>query len=832
MGRSAEKLRVAAAVLASVATVQAQGNFTQPGPAWNHEDYTTSPPVYPSPNTTGAGGWEAALEKAKNWVAQLTTDEKALLVTGTEGPCVGNIAPIPRLNFTGLCFQDGPLAIRQATYASVFPAGLTVAAAWDRSLAYLRGKAIAEEYKGKGSHVILGPVSGPLGRSGLGGRNWEGFSPDPYLTGALMEDTIKGHQDVGVQACAKHYIGNEQETQRNPSTSANNQTIEAISANIDDRTLHELYLWPFQDAVKAGVSSIMCSYNRINASYGCQNSKLLNGVLKDELGFEGWVVSDWMATHAGYHAADAGLDMNMPGGLEFSKSVPSLWGANLTTSVNNGSLDISRLDDMAHRIMTPYFWLGQDNFPAVDPSTPSTQRTWNESTYRYNFTYGDEVVDVRADHAELIREIGSAGTVLLKNTNNALPLKSPKNIGVFGNDAGDLTDGLYFANLISEDGFEYGVLPVAGGSGTGRLTYVVSPLEAIKAKAGPDALVQYVLNNTQLAQDNGFIFADDGPSSVILPSPPEVCLVFLKTWASEGYDRSSLLVDWNGTSVVETVAASCSNTIVITHSSGLNVLPFADHPNVTAIIAAHLSGQEVGNSIVDILWGDVNPSGKLPYTIAKKEEDYDFVPILNSTELLETEDPNAWQDDFVERLLIDYRHFDYYNQSVQYEFGFGLSYTTFSIGNISITKSLDNSAEISPLPPQEKVVPGGNPALWKTLYRITTTLTNTGSVPGATVPQLYLSLPQIPGSEDVTPLKQLRGFDKVSLQAGETKEVTFELTRRDLSYWDVVSQQWTISPGTFGVEVGLSSRDIHAMASFTPIAEAEASTYTYRPRRV
>lgn len=318
-----------------------------------------------------------------------------------------------------------------------------------------------------------------------------------------MEDTIKGHQDVGVQACAKHYIGNEQETQRNPSTSPNNQTIEAISANIDDRTLHELYLWPFQDAVKAGVSSIMCSYNRINASYGCQNSKLLNGVLKDELGFEGWVVSDWMATHAGYHAADAGLDMNMPGGIQFSQSVPSLWGANLTTSVNNGSLDISRLDDMAHRIMTPYFWLGQDNFPAVDPSTPSTQRTWAESTYRYNFTYGDEVVDVRDDHAELIREIGSAGTVLLKNTNNALPLKSPKNIGVFGNDAGDLTNGLYFANLVSEEGFEYGVLPVAGGSGTGRLTYVVSPLEAIKAKAGPDALVQYVLNNTQIAQDNG-----------------------------------------------------------------------------------------------------------------------------------------------------------------------------------------------------------------------------------------------------------------------------------------------------------------------------------------
>lgn len=244
-----------------------------------------------------------------------------------------------------------------------------------------------------------------------------------------------------------------------------------------------------------------CSYNRLNESYGCQNSKLLNGVLKEELGFQGWVVSDWMATHAGYHAADAGLDMNMPGGIEFTKSVPSLWGANLTTSVNNGSLSESRLDDMAHRIMTPYFWLGQDeaSFPPVDGDTPSTQRTWAEDTYRYNFTYGPSHIDVRADHAKLIREIGAAGNVLLKNTNNALPLKNPKNIGVFGNDAADLTNGLYFISL-PDPGYEYGVLPSAGGSGAGRFTYVVSPLEAIKAKAGEDTLVQYITNNTYITE--------------------------------------------------------------------------------------------------------------------------------------------------------------------------------------------------------------------------------------------------------------------------------------------------------------------------------------------
>lgn len=189
MGRTFDKLGVAAALLAGVSTVSGQNGSTSAGPAWNHEDFATSPPIYPSrecsiivilimvlnfsiANATGTA-WEDALERAKAWVAQLTTDEKSHLVTGTEGPCVGNIAPIPRLNFTGLCLQDGPLAIRQASYASVFPAGLTVAAAWDRKLAYNRGVQIGEEYKGKGSHVVLGPVAGPLGRSGYAGRNWE-----------------------------------------------------------------------------------------------------------------------------------------------------------------------------------------------------------------------------------------------------------------------------------------------------------------------------------------------------------------------------------------------------------------------------------------------------------------------------------------------------------------------------------------------------------------------------------------------------------------------------------------------------------------------------------
>lgn len=820
---SYEKLLAAIALLSAVNGVSGQTNSTTvgsgpsaAGPTWDQSEFDSSPPVYPSPNATGQG-WTAAFQQASNFVSQLTLEEKAQLVTGAPGPCVGNIGPIYRLGFNGLCLQDGPLAIREATYASVFPAGLSVAASWDKDMARTRGVDMAQEFKGKGANVALGPVAGPLGRSGYGGRGWEGFSPDPYLTGELFAETIEGMQSTGLQACAKHYIGNEQETQRNPSVTASGETIEAVSSNIDDRTMHELYLWPFQNAVKSGVSSVMCSYNRINGSYGCQNSKTLNGLLKDELGFQGYVMSDWEATHSGYPAADAGLDMDMPGGIPFVTQLPTYFGPNITASVNNGSLAEDRLDDMCRRIMSPYFLLQQNSasYPKVDAESGALN-FFPVANYDFNYTLGPANVDVRDDHAQGIRELGAAGTVLLKNLNNTLPLKTPANIGIFGNDAGEPTDGLYFDGDgdLGNVGFEFGVLPSGGGSGTGRFTYVISPLEAIKNKVNsynPKALVQYVLNNTLVNQASGY--------SILAPVPPEVCIVFLKTWATEGYDRPSLLVDWNGTALVETVASNCPNTIVVTHSGGLNVLPFADNPNVTAILAAHYPGEQVGNSLVDLLWGDVNPSGKLPYTIAYNESDYSFAPIENSTALLTTTDANAWQSNFEERLLIDYRHFDYFNEAVQYEFGYGLSYTTFSMSNLAVTAT---GSGYTALPANNAIVPGGNPALWDVLYTVSVTVSNTGSVAGAAVPQLYLGLPQ-PVGEDYTPVRVLRGFEKVMLEAGASQTVTFNLTRRDISYWDRFTQRWTIGTSAIGVMAGYSSRELWLNTTVTPLSGSSGS---------
>ena len=207
----------------------------------------------------------------------------------------------------------------------------------------------------------------------------------------------------------------------------------------------------------------------------------------------------------------------------------------------------------------------------------------------------------------------------------------------------------------------------------------------------------------------------------------------------------------------------------------------------------------------------LNPSGKLPYTIAETQEDYDFADITNSTALATTTNPNAWQSDFSEGLLIDYRHFDYTNSSVLYEFGFGLSYSTFSISSLGVTNVYGGS-NISSTPPPAQTIPGGSPTLWDVLYRATITVSNTGGVAGATVPQLYLSLPQITG-EDPTPLKVLRGFEKVSLQPGQSTTVNFDLMRRDLSYWSTTDQEWLIPAGNIGVLVGLSSRDIKATSS-------------------
>ncbi|GKZ31987.1 hypothetical protein AbraIFM66950_001004 [Aspergillus brasiliensis] len=733
--------------------------------------YGQSPAVYPSPEGTGTGSWAAAYEKAKAFVSQLTDEEKVNLTAGVSSKtgCSGFIAEIPRLNFPGLCVSDASNGLRGTDYVNGWSSGVHVGASWNRTLARDRAKYMGQEFHRKGVNLLLGPVVGPLGRVAEGGRNWEGFSNDPYLTGALVYETVQGVQSSGVGVSTKHYIGNEQETNRNPET-INGVEVASVSSNIDDKTIHELYLWPFQDAVLAGSVAIMCSYERINNSYACQNSKTLNGLLKTELGFQGYVITDWGAQHGGIASANAGLDMVMP--------ETTLWGSNLTTAIANGTMEASRLDDMATRIIATWYQLNQDtDFPTPGVGMPASAQSEHQV-----------VVGTSPDEKSTLLESAIEGHVLVKNRNNALPLQTPQLVSVFGYDA-KITDSVNLVSTFSSISplFQNYSLWVGGGSGANSPAYVIAPLNAIQQQA---------------YEDGTSVLWDVSSQDPKVDPTSEACLVFVNSYATEGSDRSALTDDYSDT-LITNVASKCNNTIVVVHNAGIRlVYNWIDHENVTAVVLAHLPGQDTGHALVDILYGRANPSGKLPYTIAKQASDYGS--LLHPTE---PQTPYGLfpQSDFTEGVYIDYRAFDKDNITPQFEFGFGLSYTTFAYSGLNIEKTNETTSEY---PPSAAIQEGGNPHLWDELVTVRAEVQNSGSVDGAEVAQLYVGIPN-------GPVRQLRGFDKVLLSAGETAQVNFSLNRRDLSTWNVEAQQWQLQSGTYQVYVGRSSRDLPLTGEFS-----------------
>lgn len=514
-----------------------------------------SPPWYPTPKGGTDAAWEESYKKAAELVKQMTLVEKVNVTTGTGWSmqmCVGNTGPVPRLKFPALCLQDGPLGIRFADNITAFPAGITVGATWNKDLMYQRGRAHAKEARLKGINVLLGPAMGPLGRMPAGGRNWEGFGSDPVLQGIAAAQTIKGIQEEGVMATAKHYVLNEQEHFR--------QAWEwgipnAISSNIDDRTLHEIYAWPFADSVRAGVVSIMCSYNQVNSSYACQNSKLLNGILKDELGFQGFIQSDWLAQRAGVASALAGLDMTMPGdGLRWATG-ESLWGPELTKAILNGSVPLERIDDMVTRIVAAWYQVGQDKWPLPPPDGdggPNFSSWTNERIGKLHVGSPSDTdtgvvnqfVNVQGEgddfHGNLARRVAAEGTVLVKNADNLLPLdrngwneedragKETKfRVGIFGEDARLSHDGI---NACDDQGCNDGTLASGWGSGAANFSYLIDPLSALRKAFNDDS-----------------VYVTDWPENK-LPGQKEIledqdlCIVFANSDAGEGYMK------WKGKS--------------------------------------------------------------------------------------------------------------------------------------------------------------------------------------------------------------------------------------------------------------------------------------------
>ncbi|KAK7741998.1 hypothetical protein SLS53_004582 [Cytospora paraplurivora] len=738
--------------------------------------YGLSPPVYPAPVGEGSTSpsWAAAYKRARTLVSQMTLDEKSNITRGYTGSCVGNTGSVERLGVPALCFGDSTDGLRGATGVSAFPAGIHLAATFDKQLFYSYGEALGQQYYAKGIHIALGPVAGPIGRTARGGRNFEGLSSDPYLAAIGLGAVTKGIQSAGVIATPKHFLFNEQEYRRLPGDLG-----ASISANVDDRTLHELYAFPFANALREGAGSVLCSYNRANQSYACQNSKLLNGILKTELGFEGFVVSDWTGQQSGVASANAGLDVVMPDG--------GYWGANLTDAVKNGSVTTDRFDDMATRVLASWYYLHQQNTYPKTENYASTQKQWTFNAQQ-------------DAHINLIREIGSAGLVLAKNTNNTLPLKDPKFLAVYGYDATNKANpwtnpsrygGGYEVNF-GWNTFN-GTLVTGGGSGSNTPPYIVDPFTAIQERVRK--------NRGTLRWD----FWTENPSPAFFNA--EHCLVFINAYSSEAFDRTALKDEFSD-NLVKNTAANCSSTIVVIHHAGIRVVDeWINNPNVTAVLFAGVPGQEAGNSVADVLFGDVNPSGRFPYTVAKSESDYG--DLLNSS----VSDDYYPAVEFTEGLYIDYRRFDKEGIEPQYEFGYGLSYTTFEYSDLStsIVGKIDNETFSTYPDADVAIVQGGHPELWDVLAVVKATLSNSGDVDGSEVPQLYISIPV-----DDTPERQLRGFERVGpLAPGQSREVGFELTRRDLSTWDVVAQQWKLAKGDFGVYVGASSRDFRLNGTFT-----------------
>jgi len=736
-------MRLQTAVFSFILIVVAAG--CGGGGSSNQGGINNPPPISPPPPSAGADA------RADYLVGLMTQDEKLQLVHGGAATDWWNhvlprggggwVPGITRLGIPDLYLADGSAGLGNAVgQATALPSSMASAATWDLNEAYKYGKVIGSEMRAYGINVNLGGNVNNTGREPRSGRTFETKGEDPILAGKINAQHLKAIQDQYVMAGIKHYAFNDQETGR---TTAN--------VSIDERSARESDLLAFEIGVKdSGVQSVMCSYNLVNSVYGCENSFQLNTVLKQDWAFPGFVMSDWDATHSTVNAANNGLDQEQPENLYY--------GTNLKTAVQGGQVSQTRLNDMTHRILRAMYAAGIFDHPiTVQP------------------------IDATGD-AAIAQEVEEQGAVLLKNS-GVLPLDATQihSIAVIGSHA-DI-------GVLSGGGSAQ-VTPVGGAAldeGTPcppcwshAIWDPSSPLNAIRAKV-PAASVQF---------DPG----TNAASAATLAAASDAAIVFVSQWASEGMDVPSL----NFTDVIHTppiidqdalvtaVAGANAKTIVVMENGGPQVTPWL--ASVGGVLEAWYPGQKGGEAIANILFGDVNPSGKLPMTFPASVND-----LPRPTIATPPDSTTPFPVDYtIEGFNVGYKWYEKQGLTPLFPFGFGLSYTTFAISNPILTATTS-----------------GTPS-----FQLTVDVQNTGMRAGAEVVQVYLGLPASTGES-----KRLVGWQKVVLSTGQLQNVAIQVNSSDsshpLSYWDVASHAWVVASGTYTVYVGNSSRNLTTAGTFT-----------------
>ncbi|WP_206051607.1 glycoside hydrolase family 3 C-terminal domain-containing protein [Nocardioides ferulae] len=686
-------------------------------------------------------------ERADALVAAMDLDQKLHMVTFSNPSwffywgTAGHVSGQPELCIPDLVLSDAGSGVAGFQIATTtFPSGVVQASTWDPRLQRRLGRAIGAEAHLKGINVMLAPGMN-IARTPYLGRNFEYFGEDPFLASRTAVSVIKGLQQNPVIADAKHFAVNNQETDRM-----------TVDARVDERTMREIYLPAFEASVKeARVGSVMCAYNRVNGPYACENPTLLTDVLRDDWGFDGFVVSDWGAVHSTAPSANAGLDLEMHA-VEIPLPESSVTGTggrffgadSMKAALAAGEITQQRIDDMVRNIVRPMFRLGLFE----DPVAPGAEPFLRDVT--------------TPERLALAREVAADGTVMLKNRDGLLPLDdaSPdggRTIAVIG----------WAANPIGASNATAG-----GGSshGSGLPPRVVSPLQGILAEA----------------RDRGdrvvYVEGSAGVDAELAAAAADVVVVVATDGATEGSDRPDLGLRPSACVAVfctslpsrqeEMIAAATAanpNTVVVLDIGGPVRMPWLD--DAGAVLVPWYGGLEHGTALAEILYGEREPGGRLPQTFPRDEEQASF-------------DPAAYPgvDDtatYSEGLLVGYRWYDAMGERPLFPFGFGLGYTTFDYSGLDVRRTRQGA-----------------------VARFT--VRNTGDRAGSTVPQVYVSAPRATGE----PPRQLKGFTKVRLAPGDSRRVTVRLDRRAFAHWDVDADRWVVSPGRYGVLVGPHSRDL------------------------